>query len=496
MFGLPKAIKCWNLNQETSYANASLQVFIQLECVQNWIKQLLSTGNINNPFFNTTLTKDIYLLLDSLSNGMNLDSTKTILDFDVKTNYMWHKIIGKDPYHFFYYLLELLHLENNNPRNPFFNAMEYQQSIANNIHNDYQVFQLFNNYMQQTQNSFISYNFFNIQKYLVTCPICNNNFCYDIKKILVFNVNDMLNIRNKLYPLKFGSNLTLSDCFEISLFGKNNNCQMCFSNISNEMEKLYDCSNVLIIAFKRYQHSDNYRGDVNFGLDIDISKYIINQNSDNKIFKLKGVISRYRRDKYYADVFINQNYYRLMDTKDFNQKDVKMLKNVNQLMEFEPQLLIYEINYQTKLFFQMKKIESVKNLMQIMFLNFKFASLANQMQFVMNNNNNNCNNNNYPQGFILKFLCIPQIWDKKEESAIPISPQVLSDFTIQETINKFYQKLAKPREAILHFSFNNVILDVNSQQKLSDLNINQNSIIYAIKSPNFDQLELPPNNSY
>ena len=50
MFGLPKAIKCWNLNQETSYANASLQVFIQLECVQNWIKQLLSTGNINNPF--------------------------------------------------------------------------------------------------------------------------------------------------------------------------------------------------------------------------------------------------------------------------------------------------------------------------------------------------------------------------------------------------------------------------------------------------------------
>ena len=184
-----------------------------------------------------------------------------------------------------------------------------------------------------------------------------------------------------------------------------------------------------------------------------------------------------------------------MDTKDFNQSDVKMLNSVNKLMEYEPQLLIYEINYQTRLFFQMQKIETAKNLMQMMVLNFNLANLANQMQFVMNNNNNNnCDNNNYPQGFILKFLCIPQIWDKKEESAIPISPQVLSDFTIQETINKFYQKLAKPREAILHFSFNNTILDVNSQQKLRDLNINQNSIIYAIKSPNFDQLELPPNN--
>ena len=66
---------------------------------------------------------------------------------------------------------------------------------------------------------------------------------------------------------------------------------------------------------------------------------------------------------------------------------------------------------------------------------------------------------------------------------IPIS---CSKFAIE----KFYQKLAKPRDAIIKFTVNNIELNVNSEQKLKDLNINESTIIHALKSPNFDELKL------
>ena len=40
MIPLPKSVKSYNLMREASYANSVLQAFIQLECVQEWIKYL------------------------------------------------------------------------------------------------------------------------------------------------------------------------------------------------------------------------------------------------------------------------------------------------------------------------------------------------------------------------------------------------------------------------------------------------------------------------
>ena len=78
---MPKSIKSYNLSNEASYANTVLQAFFQLECVQNWINYVSGKGLFNNQNLNTTLIKDLYLLFCSLSNGMNLDSSKIILDF-------------------------------------------------------------------------------------------------------------------------------------------------------------------------------------------------------------------------------------------------------------------------------------------------------------------------------------------------------------------------------------------------------------------------------
>ena len=96
-------------------------------------------------------------------------------------------------------------------------------------------------------------------------------------------------------------------------------------------------------------------------------------------------------------------------------------------------------------------------------------------------------------GFNLKFLVIPQNWNGDNNNAFPITPQVTPDFTIKDTIDKFYSKLIKPRQAIIKFTFNNMDLDVNSTQTLRQLNINENSVIHALKSPNFDALKLENN---
>ena len=163
---------------------------------------------------------------------------------------------------------------------------------------------------------------------------------------------------------------------------------------------------------------------------------------------------------------------------------------VYKLMEYEPVLLFYEIDYQGKLYAKMQnlqKIQSVINMAQffdMMMKNFMFSN--SQSPLVQNTIVNAFN-----YGFNLKFLVIPQNWNKDEKEAFPISPQVTKDSTVKYTIDKFYSKLIKKREAIIKFTYNNNIeLDPNSEQKLCDLNIDENSIIYAIKSPNFDNLDL------
>ena len=473
---------------ESSYANSALQAFIQLECFQEWIKYLNNTNYINNTFFNITITKDIYMLFCCLANGSYLDSSKVIFDYNLKSQELWKKEISKDPYHFVHCLLQILHSENNIMPNPNFNLNLYNQSLINCAPFDNQVLQLFNNYLNQTCNSFISNNFYNIKKFLVNCNNCPVvMYSYDVFPIITFNYENLILKRNQFYPLKTMKKLSLTDCFEISQYPKNIQCRFCGTFYGKESKSLFAASNVLIISIKRYNHNYNFRNDVKFYLDLDISNFIVNKNSENKKFKLKAVVSCYNYNQYLADVYINGCFYRIVDWKQ--GLDVKPI-NVNKLMEYEPVLLFYEIDYQGKLYAKMQnlqKIQSVINMAQffdMMMKNFMFSN--SQSPLVQNTIVNAFN-----YGFNLKFLVIPQNWNKDEKEAFPISPQVTKDSTVKYSIDKFYSKLIKKREAIIKFTYNNNIeLDPNTEQKLCDLNIDENSIIYAIKSPNFDNLDL------
>ena len=54
--------------------------------------------------------------------------------------------------------------------------------ILNNLRMDNQMTQLFSDYLEQTQNSFISQNFYNIQKFIISCPKCQFIYSYAHKK--------------------------------------------------------------------------------------------------------------------------------------------------------------------------------------------------------------------------------------------------------------------------------------------------------------------------
>ena len=472
---LPKSIKSYNIkNKETSYANSVLQSFLYLECVQNWLNTLKTTGQINNMFYNTTLTKDLFSLFNNLSQGINIDSSQLISDFETKSNELWKKNINQDAFHFLHYFLEILHIENNRPKNTNFDFNLYSQNIKSNISNDLSVFSFFNNYLDQTQNSFISTYFFNIIKYCVNCPSCSIMFNYRLKKIIRFNldeINSQSTLNNK--------NLSLNDCFDYLNKMKKDKCKMCKKDISSEFQQIYNSSKLLIIEFNRKKNNSNFKNDIKFYLNFDISKFIINQECENKKYYLKAVVCRYGPNKYFADVFINSCFYRFMDC--LKGIDVKMLKNNNELSEFEPQLLFYEIEYPNKTLIINEEINEqlLSNLSETMSINLN----------LMNNMSSSIHDSlNYIINFTLKFIVRPQIWDQKEESALVLNVQVSNDSTIEETIKRFFKKVKKPKDAIINFTFNDIQLDENSKQKLEELNINKNSVIYALKNSNFDDL--------
>ena len=161
-------------------------------------------------------------------------------------------------------------------------------------------------------------------------------------------------------------------------------------------------------------------------------------------------------------------------------------------MEYEPILLFYEIDYQGQLYEKMKKLQDFQTMLNMAQY---FDMMRKNFMFFNAQNQNPPQGETLSLGFNLKFLVIPENWNNDEKDSFPIVPQVTKDYTVKETIDKFYSKLLKKREAIIKFTYNNNInLDPNSEQKLNELNINENAIIYAIKSSNFDNLNLPNNN--
>lgn len=531
-----------------SYIHSVLESLSCLDSTTQFVILNNSNNMLNCPQY--ALTKALYDVINTLKCGGEANSANIIEQYkkayltnfqnnSALTNFQNNLALTNSPYYFLFFLLEFLHLENNIPLNPNYNIQNlYSQNLQNQKNDNYMYF-LFLGFFKQTQNSFILDFFYNIEKSTYRCLNCGMTYFYRMKKIFKFNVDMVRYYRNMAYPNRRGFPITLDDCFKCYTGGNSNQCKNCRNQNSFVYNKICCSAKVLMIYFERNNHY--YRGDVDIINQFNIGNYYSISRTGglnyNPSYNLKACISlcNIGTEKYFADCFIKNNnlsntgsWYRFMDNQ------IKSLNNpIIEIKEFEPQILIYELD---EFYFNNNLIFNPFNTMNRNSNNMKIFrehtdNLINNSQFMlframfnfirgaqnicdaqrqnqnimmnMYNNNNDFQNNNQNMNiqtnpiqnnnsnFQLIFSIVPEQGDQSFNKNLRIFAHVTSNYTVEMAINNFYSKLLKKREAITKFLLNGNQLNPSSQQTLGSLNINENTIIKAIKANNFDQLDLP-----
>ena len=365
-----KGITCIGSPQDFSYAHSVLQSLSCLDVSQKFI-QSFNTSQTNST---NNLTQSVITLLSNLNNRCLGNSQEIIKYFQQcyeknKDKIQSKNVLNKDPFHFLYFLLQFIHLENNAPKDPNFNIQEFKELSDNSRHNDYEMNNLYWNYFDNTQNSLISQNFFTIEKYISQCSNqnCGCSFSYGMKNLFRIDVDKAKNFRNSKEPMKSNTNINLYDCLNYYCKDYHVKCIYCEENAIKHTEFCLP-NKVLIFVFERNNH--NFIHDIDFEIDIDIIKYLSQNYSckDHTKYKLKACISFSEEEKYFSDCLIkninNGAWIRFID------EQYSILKNLNEINQYEPQILIYEWDNENN--------------------NFQ-GNISNQNYISSNNNNNNNN---------------------------------------------------------------------------------------------------------
>lgn len=504
-----------------SYAHSALQVLCCLDFSKHYLQNYVY--QCNNSFY--IISNELFSIIKRIHDG-NAAFSQDIINYYSRMAKMLYGnmpnnecVNSKDPFNFLNYLLEMIHYENNKPNFSFDINFLYNQNLMNQRNDDYMYF-LYLSFFKQTQNSIISNYFFNIERYKTICPNCGSLYFYSSKNILEFELDDYRVYRDNLYPFKQFSNLTLDDCLKCYTGGNNCNCQNC-GGLAKKYTNFCSSTKVLIIYFHRIRH--NLYKDVDYPFTLNISNYIkVKSNSQinfNPVYDLKAIISYdHFLGKYFADCYVRNNYSFMMGTPRgawyrYIDDKVRLLGNDNsEFNAFEPQLLFYELqdnsfnngNFTNPFIFMLRRMFPFY---QQMFMNNNFNNFQmnrpnqginlfqqqnlNAMNIMSNKNiGTNPNPNGNIKQFGLKFICVPEFGDQSETPINRIVAQVSSNFKFKEAVNNFYMKLVKPRGAIKKFLLNNNEISPDSEVSLNQLNINKDTIIKAIKSPNFDQMKL------
>lgn len=509
-----------------SYVHSALQSLCNLDFSKLYLAQFGNIIKYQNNNTNLMISNELYNIMNMIHNGRAAFSQNIIKYYSNMAILLYGNmqnnalVNSKDPFNFLFYLLEMLHYENNRPSFSFDINLLYNQDLMNQRNDDYMYF-LFISFFKQTQNSIISNYFFNIERYKTVCRNCGTLYSYSSRNILEFEIDQYKIYRDNAFCNKKFSNLTLDDCFKCYFGGVNCSCQNCGA-AATKFTNFCSSTKVLIIYFHRLMH--NFCRDIDYPLNINISNYIkVKSNFQlnfNPVYQLKAIISYdHFLGKYFADCYV-RNISNLMGSTRgawyrYIDDNVRMLGNMNLgLNSYEPQLLFYEIEDNsisnrpfTNPFSLM--LERMFPFYQNMFMqnNFNNFQMNNQNQAInifqqqnlnamniMSNKNipPNPNPNSNVSNFGLKFICVPEFGDQSETPLNKIIAQVISSFKFKEAVNNFYMKLLKPREAIKKFLLNNNEISPDSENTLTQLNINKDTVIKAIKNPNFDNMSLPP----
>ena len=164
------------LNENYSYAYSVIQSLGSLDC----IKQIINIENLknleNNPDFGlTTEFLKILVIINKLKKEPIIDnliqSFKQVYNNN-KINIKSPNVLSPDPFHFLYFLLQFIHLEINIENDQNYNINNYNNPNFMNQKNDENMLSLFLDFFSKTQNSFISNNFYNVNRNIYNCPNC------------------------------------------------------------------------------------------------------------------------------------------------------------------------------------------------------------------------------------------------------------------------------------------------------------------------------------
>lgn len=329
-----------NINNynDTTFINSVLISFASLKYISIWMHNLDNQRQqilLNNQ---NSLTKELYILYYNLYKGFDVDSSNFILNYNNKYSTIYKGMkLYEDPYHFLFYLIDLIHLENNFPPNPNFNLNILETQTIDNLRNDDYMFNLFGSFFQQTQNSIISNYFYNIIKNQLVCNLCSKLYFYAYKFILKFDIDNYKLYRNQAYPQRATLNLSMNDCFDCYTGGYSKKCQKCKSQGAFQYSSIISNSKILIIALYRNNHV--FKCDLDFPNRLNLYEYCNNKNiSQNYSYKLRACISMDNQNQYFADILINNYWFRYFKNNKI------MLGNVQlEMHTHEPQLLFYEL---------------------------------------------------------------------------------------------------------------------------------------------------------
>ena len=319
--------------KDTSFINSTLQAFASIKCINTWIINLNKNPLIN--FQNIKLTKELCNLFYLFYNGAFPDSTDFILNYMNKVK-MIQKNKIENAIEFLYYLIQLIHFENNCPSNPSQNMNSLSKlTILQKINDDY-VRNFFITLYKQTQNSIISENFHSIIRQEITCSNCSTIYSYYFKYMIKFNITDYIKYRNECFPEKSNFSLTLDECFECYTGGYPYKCETCGNTKANSYNSFYIFPKVLLLALIRTKH--NYFCDLDFTNNLNVNPYYVKGIYNNMNYTLKACVSLNSQGQFIS--FINSNNIWL---RHFGNQ-TSPLKDINtELKTFEPQLLIYEL---------------------------------------------------------------------------------------------------------------------------------------------------------
>ena len=463
--GLYNSFKNNQLN--FSYAHSVLQTLCFLDSSKKFFSFMKGNNMRNNRYF--PLSNELLNIIEMVNSGNRADSQGIIFFFAQK--YLENKdslpsqnVLSPDPFHFYYFLLQFLHMETNMIKEHNNNFYELNFEDMKNDNKIYREFLLF---VIKTHNSLVSADFYSSFRHIFNCPDCKFFFYYGIQPVLRMNLDAFRQMRDSKNPNKKGTKLDLKEILACYCSDIPTKCGHCNKEAVRQT-KICLPAKTIIISLERQAHS--LTPDVNFYLNFDFVDFISKSKTQglnlNTNYELKAVISYYQfknDGKYFADCKIrggNMSDY-WMRYVDFNYSIIQS----DDLLKYEPQILIYEINNNNNNMQQQQQQQMQQNVP-----NINTNSQIKLNNFMMSGDNSLENMNNL---------------NMMNEGTVPIDQSMLfnmqmknlQNFSNNNIINVNYQMMNNPyMNQINQYNNNNspnMKIDVGNQNIKNEMSIKE-----------------------